>query len=310
MILFALIPFPLISVCVLKSLFKICTSPKSRLVISEINDYSTIMSSAIVASMFIFAAYKFSKKRKNMTSFLTDSISQKMKKNFLQKKYRSDKLKVKFDKVLGCDSAKHEIQEMVSFLESPEDFLKAGARQPKGALLSGPPGTGKTLLAKAAASEANVPFFYVSGSEFVNKYVGVGASTVRDLFTQAKEHAPSLIFIDEVDAIGIKRRTDFGGGSERETTLNQLLVEMDGFNSNDQVIVIAATNRPESLDAALRRPGRFDRQIRVDLPALQGRVDILKMYLGQIRLEGYTENVREEGMYWCVWVYHAIFGDG
>lgn len=219
---------------------------------------------------------------------ITDSFTQS-KKNFLQKKFRSDKLKVKFDHVLGCDSAKDEIQEIVKFLESPEDFTKAGARQPKGALLSGPPGTGKTLLAKAAASEANVPFFYISGSEFVNKYVGVGAATVRDLFSQAKEHAPSLVFIDEVDAIGIKRGVDFGGNSERETTLNQLLVEMDGFNSNDQVIVIAATNRPEALDSALKRPGRFDRQIRVDLPSLKGRVDILKMYLNQIRLKGFQE---------------------
>ena len=209
------------------------------------------------------------------------------------KKFRKEKLNIKFEDVLGCDSAKKEIMEIVNFLEEPEKFNKVGARQPKGALLSGPPGTGKTMLAKAAAAEANVPFYYISGSEFVEKYVGVGAANVRGLFAEAKRTAPSIIFIDEIDAIGLKRETKQSSG-EKESTLNQLLVEMDGFESHQKVIIIAATNRPDALDPALKRPGRFDRLITVELPNFKGRVDILKMYLAKIRLEGASDFLMSE----------------
>ena len=201
------------------------------------------------------------------------------------RRFRREKLNVKFSDVLGCNSAKSEIKEIIQFLENPSIFQKVGARQPKGALLSGPPGTGKTMLAKAAAAEANVPFYYISGSEFVEKYVGVGAANVRGLFSEAKKTSPSIIFIDEIDAIGQKRDSVGSSGGEKETTLNQLLVEMDGFDSSDKVIVIAATNTPESLDPALKRPGRFDRLITVDLPDFQGRMEILQLYLDKIRLE-------------------------
>ena len=211
----------------------------------------------------------------------------------IAKRFRKEKLKVKFDNVLGCESAKKEIMEIVQFLENPAKFSKIGARQPKGALLSGPPGTGKTMLAKAAAAEVNVPFYYVSGSEFVEKYVGVGAANVRGLFAEARKMAPSIIFIDEIDAIGLKRGNR-SGGSEKETTLNQLLVEMDGFKGDEKVVVIGATNQPDSLDSALKRPGRFDRLITVDLPNFKGRVDILKMYLQKIRLEGATNFEKKE----------------
>ena len=211
----------------------------------------------------------------------------------IAKRFRKEKLKVKFDNVLGCESAKKEIMEIVQFLENPAKFSKIGARQPKGALLSGPPGTGKTMLAKAAAAEVNVPFYYVSGSEFVEKYVGVGAANVRGLFAEARKMAPSIIFIDEIDAIGLKRGNR-SGGSEKETTLNQLLVEMDGFKGDEKVIVIGATNQPDSLDSALKRPGRFDRLITVDLPNFKGRVDILKMYLQKIRLKGATNYEKEQ----------------
>lgn len=208
------------------------------------------------------------------------------------KRFRREKLKIGFENVLGCDSAKNEIMEIVDFLENPERFSKIGARQPKGALLSGPPGTGKTMLAKAAAAKANVPFYYISGSEFVERYVGVGAANVRGLFAEARRTAPSIIFIDEIDAIGTKRDKQNSSG-EKESTLNQLLVEMDGFESHDKVIVIAATNRPGSLDPALKRPGRFDRLITVELPSFKGREDILKMYLAKIRLEGSFDNEME-----------------
>jgi ATP-dependent Zn protease len=211
----------------------------------------------------------------------------------MAKRYRKEKLKIKFENVLGCDSAKKEIIEIVQFLENPGKFTRVGARQPKGALLSGPPGTGKTMLAKAAAAEVNVPFYYVSGSEFVDKYVGVGAANVRGLFAEARQTSPSIIFIDEIDAIGMKR-TSKGSGNEKESTLNQLLVEMDGFKGDEKVIVIGATNQPESLDPALKRPGRFDRLITVELPDFQGRVDILKMYLKKIRLQGAEEINRED----------------
>lgn len=186
---------------------------------------------------------------------------------------------VKFDDVAGIEEAKEELQEVVTFLKQPEKFTAVGARIPKGVLLIGPPGTGKTLLAKAIAGEAAVPFFSISGSEFVEMFVGVGASRVRDLFKKAKENAPCLIFIDEIDAVGRQRGAGIGGGNdEREQTLNQLLTEMDGFEGNNGIIIIAATNRPDVLDAALLRPGRFDRQVTVDLPTYTGRLQILQVH--------------------------------
>jgi cell division protease FtsH len=186
---------------------------------------------------------------------------------------------VKFDDVAGIEEAKEELQEVVTFLKKPERFTAVGAKIPKGVLLVGPPGTGKTLLAKAIAGEAGVPFFSVSGSEFVEMFVGVGASRVRDLFKKAKENAPCIIFIDEIDAVGRQRGAGIGGGNdEREQTLNQILTEMDGFEGNSGVIVIAATNRPDVLDSALLRPGRFDRQITVDAPDIKGRLQVLKVH--------------------------------
>nr|YP_009392130.1 Cell division protein FTSH [Periphykon beckeri]ARW60478.1 Cell division protein FTSH [Periphykon beckeri] len=184
-----------------------------------------------------------------------------------------------FNDVAGIDEAKEEFEEIVTFLKKPEYFTAVGARIPKGVLLIGPPGTGKTLLAKAIAGEANVPFFSISGSEFVEMFVGVGASRVRDLFKKAKENAPCIIFIDEIDAVGRQRGTGIGGGNdEREQTLNQLLTEMDGFEGNTGIIVVAATNRADILDAALLRPGRFDRQVSVDIPDFKGRLDILNVH--------------------------------
>lgn len=186
---------------------------------------------------------------------------------------------VLFDDVAGIEEAKEELQEVVTFLKNSERFTAVGARIPKGVLLVGPPGTGKTLLAKAIAGEAGVPFFSISGSEFVEMFVGVGASRVRDLFKKAKENAPCIVFIDEIDAVGRQRGAGIGGGNdEREQTLNQLLTEMDGFEGNTGIIIIAATNRPDVLDAALTRPGRFDRQIIVDAPDIKGRLEILKVH--------------------------------
>lgn len=195
------------------------------------------------------------------------------------KKQQDQKSKTTFEQVAGADEEKEELSEMVDFLKCPEKFSTLGARIPKGVLLVGPPGTGKTLLARAVAGEANVPFFSISGSDFVEMYVGVGASRVRDLFDQAKKDAPSVIFIDEIDAVGRHRGAGMGGGhDEREQTLNQLLVEMDGFEKNQGVIVIAATNRPDILDPALLRPGRFDRQVRVGYPDTKGREAILRVH--------------------------------
>ena len=186
---------------------------------------------------------------------------------------------VMFEDVAGIDEAKEELQEVVTFLKNPERFTAIGARIPKGVLLVGPPGTGKTLLAKAIAGEAGTPFFSISGSEFVEMFVGVGASRVRDLFKKAKENAPCIVFIDEIDAVGRQRGTGIGGGNdEREQTLNQLLTEMDGFEGNSGIIIIAATNRPDVLDSALLRPGRFDRQVTVDLPGFKGRLGILEVH--------------------------------
>jgi len=197
---------------------------------------------------------------------------------------------ISFDDVAGEDEAKELLSEIVDFLHSPEKYREIGAKLPKGALLVGPPGTGKTLLAKAVAGEADVPFFSISGSEFVEMFVGRGAAKVRDLFKQANEKAPCIVFIDEIDTIGKKRDGNFGGGNdEREQTLNQLLTEMDGFDAGKGVVVLAATNRPDSLDPALLRPGRFDRRIPVELPDLQGRIDILKVHASRIKLSGETD---------------------
>ncbi len=193
---------------------------------------------------------------------------------------------IKFDDVEGVDEAEENLQEIVDYLHDPSKYRDIGASMPKGVLLVGPPGTGKTMLAKAVAGEANVPFFSMSGSEFVEMFVGMGASKVRDLFRQAKEKAPCIVFIDEIDAIGQKRNSgNFGGNDEREQTLNQLLTEMDGFEGNSGVIILAATNRPESLDPALTRPGRFDRRVPVDLPDLKGREAILKVHAAKIKTE-------------------------
>ncbi|MBD3880592.1 ATP-dependent zinc metalloprotease FtsH [Phormidium tenue FACHB-886] len=193
---------------------------------------------------------------------------------------------VLFDDVAGIEEAKEELQEVVTFLKKPERFTAVGAKIPKGVLLVGPPGTGKTLLAKAIAGEAGVPFFSISGSEFVEMFVGVGASRVRDLFKKAKENAPCIIFIDEIDAVGRQRGTGIGGGNdEREQTLNQLLTEMDGFEGNTGIIIIAATNRPDVLDSALLRPGRFDRQVMVDLPGFKGRLGILEVHARNKKLD-------------------------
>ncbi len=190
---------------------------------------------------------------------------------------------IRFDDVAGEDEAKESLAEIVDYLHNPQKYTDVGASMPKGVLLVGPPGTGKTMLAKAVAGEANVPFFSMSGSEFVEMFVGMGASKVRDLFKQAKEKAPCIVFIDEIDAIGKKRDNQLSSNDEREQTLNQLLTEMDGFEGNNGVIILAATNRPESLDPALTRPGRFDRRVPVELPDLAGREAILKVHAKKIK---------------------------
>ncbi len=191
-----------------------------------------------------------------------------------------DTKKITFKEVAGAKEEKEELEEIVDFLREPRKYIEMGARIPKGVLLFGPPGTGKTLLAKAVAGEAGVPFFSISGSDFVEMFVGVGASRVRDLFNEAKKNSPCIIFIDEIDAVGRHRGAGLGGGhDEREQTLNQLLVEMDGFGVNEGIIIIAATNRPDILDPALLRPGRFDRQIIVGAPDVKGREEILKIHV-------------------------------
>ena len=208
--------------------------------------------------------------------------------------FPGDKPQVTFNDVAGVDEAKQELHEVVDFLKTRERFTALGARIPRGILLVGPPGTGKTLLAKAIAGEAGVPFFSISGSEFVEMFVGVGASRVRDLFEQAKHHAPCIIFIDEIDAVGRHRGAGLGGShDEREQTLNQILTEMDGFDTNTNIIILAATNRPDILDPALLRPGRFDRRVVLDLPDVIGRTAILKVHtknkpLGAIGQSGNT----------------------
>lgn len=230
---------------------------------------------------------KDSKKDKNSDSkspFNLDSYFGM--KNTKAKEYGvEEKIDVRFKDVAGMENSKKEIVEFVDFLKNPEKYKALGAKIPKGALLVGPPGTGKTLLAKAVAGEADVPFFATSGSEFVEMFVGVGASRVRDLFKKAKEKSPSILFIDEIDAVGKKRGGRFGGNDERDNTLNQLLVEMDGFGTDSSVVVLAATNRADILDPALLRPGRFDRQVEVGLPDRKDREEIVKIYLKKVKLD-------------------------
>ena len=224
------------------------------------------------------------KANKNGGSFMSGNMFNMGKSN--ARVYDKNKQSIRFSDVAGEDEAKESLQEIVTYLKDPNMYKDIGATMPKGILLVGPPGTGKTMLAKAVAGESNVPFFSISGSEFVELFVGMGASKVRDLFKQAKEKAPCIVFIDEIDAIGGKRNASgMGGNDEREQTLNQLLTEMDGFEGNSGVIILAATNRPENLDPALLRPGRFDRRVPVELPDLKGREDILKVHARKIKTE-------------------------
>ena len=249
---------------------------------NETNFLTEILFSWILPVFIFFGIWMFlaNKMQKNMGGGILGMGSSK-------KLVSSEKPNVKFDDVAGVEEAKEEVKEIVDFLKHPDRYMSLGAKIPKGVLLVGPPGTGKTLLAKAVAGEASVPFFSVSGSSFIEMFVGVGASRVRDLFENAKKEAPAIVFIDEIDAIGKSRAANgmMGGNDEREQTLNQLLAEMDGFSSDKSpVIVLAATNRPEVLDAALLRPGRFDRQVLVDKPDFQGRKDILKVHSTDIKL--------------------------
>ncbi|CUU89233.1 putative cell division protein FtsH-like protein [Campylobacter hyointestinalis subsp. hyointestinalis] len=249
---------------------------------SETNWFSDMLFSWVIPVFIFFGIWMFlaSRMQKNMGGGILGMGSSK-------KLVNSERPKVKFNDVAGVEEAKEEVKEIVDFLKNPDRYISLGAKIPKGVLLVGPPGTGKTLLAKAVAGEADVPFFSVSGSSFIEMFVGVGASRVRDLFENAKKEAPAIVFIDEIDAIGKSRAAGamMGGNDEREQTLNQLLAEMDGFDSDKSpVIVLAATNRPEVLDAALLRPGRFDRQVLVDKPDFKGRVDILKVHSKEVRL--------------------------
>ncbi len=249
---------------------------------NESNILTEILFSWVLPVFVFFGIWMFlaNKMQKNMGGGILGMGSSK-------KLVNSEKPKVKFEDVAGVDEAKEEVKEIVDFLKFPDRYMNLGAKIPKGVLLVGPPGTGKTLLAKAVAGEASVPFFSVSGSSFIEMFVGVGASRVRDLFENAKKEAPAIVFIDEIDAIGKSRAASgmMGGNDEREQTLNQLLAEMDGFSSDKSpVIVLAATNRPEVLDAALLRPGRFDRQVLVDKPDFQGRKEILKVHSADIKL--------------------------
>lgn len=249
---------------------------------NESNIFSEILFSWVLPVFIFFGIWMFlaNRMQKSMGGGILGMGSSK-------KLVNSEKPKVKFEDVAGVEEAKEEVKEIVDFLKHPDRYMSLGAKIPKGVLLVGPPGTGKTLLAKAVAGEASVPFFSVSGSSFIEMFVGVGASRVRDLFENAKKEAPAIVFIDEIDAIGKSRAANgmMGGNDEREQTLNQLLAEMDGFSSDKSpVIVLAATNRPEVLDAALLRPGRFDRQVLVDKPDFQGRKDILKVHSTDIKL--------------------------
>ena len=248
--------------------------------IQDTNWFSDLIFGWVIPIFIFFAIWMFlaNRMQKGMGSVLGVGSAKGL--------IKSEKPDVKFDDVAGNNEAKEEVHEIVDFLKSPEKYIELGAKIPKGVLLVGPPGTGKTLLAKAVAGEADVPFFAVSGSSFIEMFVGVGAARVRDLFSQAKKEAPSIIFIDEIDAIGKSRAAGgmMGGNDEREQTLNQLLAEMDGFDSNEPVIVLAATNRPEILDPALLRPGRFDRQVLVDKPDFEGRIQILEVHVKKIKM--------------------------
>lgn len=235
-------------------------------------------------AIFIGIGQYMSRKLMNRASGGADSMIFGMGKSNA-KVYVKSSEGIRFSDVAGEDEAKKNLSEIVDYLHNPAKYREIGASMPKGILLVGPPGTGKTMLAKAVAGESNVPFFSMSGSEFVEMFVGMGASKVRDLFKQAKEKAPCIVFIDEIDAIGQKRDGRVGGNDEREQTLNQLLTEMDGFESNNGVIILAATNRPESLDPALTRPGRFDRRVPVELPDLKGREEILKVHAKKVKLD-------------------------
>ena len=250
---------------------------------SEANWFSDLLFSWVLPVFIFFGIWMFlaSRMQRNMGGGILGMGSSK-------KLVNSEKPKVKFADVAGVQEAKEEVKEIVDFLKHPDRYINLGAKIPKGVLLVGPPGTGKTLLAKAVAGEADVPFFSVSGSSFIEMFVGVGASRVRDLFENAKKEAPAIVFIDEIDAIGKSRAASgmIGGNDEREQTLNQLLAEMDGFSSDaSPVIVLAATNRPEVLDAALLRPGRFDRQVLVDKPDFKGRIEILRVHIKDIKLD-------------------------
>ncbi len=245
---------------------------------------SFILSWILPIAIFIGIGQYMSRKLMNRAGGGPDSMIFGMGKSNA-KVYVKSSEGIRFSDVAGEDEAKENLSEIVDYLHNPAKYREIGASMPKGILLVGPPGTGKTMLAKAVAGESNVPFFSMSGSEFVEMFVGMGASKVRDLFKQAKEKAPCIVFIDEIDAIGQKRDGRVGGNDEREQTLNQLLTEMDGFESNNGVIILAATNRPESLDPALTRPGRFDRRVPVELPDLKGREEILKVHAKKVKLD-------------------------
>ena len=253
-------------------------------IIEEASPFLTILVSWVLPmAIFIFLGQFMTKKLMDRAGGGAGAMSFNMGKSNA-KVYVKSSDGIKFSDVAGEDEAKENLTEIVDYLHNPDKYKEIGASMPKGILLVGPPGTGKTMLAKAVAGEASVPFFSMSGSEFVEMFVGMGASKVRDLFKQAKEKAPCIVFIDEIDAIGKKRDGQMGGNDEREQTLNQLLTEMDGFEGNNGVIILAATNRPESLDPALTRPGRFDRRVPVELPDLKGREAILKVHAKKIKV--------------------------
>ena len=244
-------------------------------------EFMAMMLSVLLPSVLLFVLLMFFMRRMNKGGGGVMGVGKSRAKAYVQKETG-----ITFKDVAGQDEAKESLQEVVEFLHNPGKYVEIGAKLPKGALLVGPPGTGKTLLAKAVAGEAHVPFFSLSGSEFVEMFVGVGASRVRDLFEEAKKNAPCIVFIDEIDAIGKSRDSHYGGGNdEREQTLNQLLAEMDGFDTSKGLLILAATNRPEVLDPALLRPGRFDRRVIVDRPDLKGRIDILKVHAKNVRLD-------------------------
>lgn len=251
-------------------------------------EFMAMMLSVLLPSVLLFVLLMFFMRRMNKGGGGMMGVGKSRAKAYVQKETG-----ITFKDVAGQDEAKESLQEVVEFLHNPGKYVEIGAKLPKGALLVGPPGTGKTLLAKAVAGEAHVPFFSLSGSDFVEMFVGVGASRVRDLFEEAKKNAPCIIFIDEVDAIGKSRDSRFGGNDEREQTLNQLLAEMDGFDTSKGLLILAATNRPEVLDPALLRPGRFDRRVIVDRPDLKGRISILKVHAKNVSLD---ETVDLEGI--------------